>query len=321
MTRGAGVAVQALAVAALVASTVVPLAPIATARSVACDEPATRRVSVSSDEAEARRDSETPSISGDGRFVAFASAAGNLAPGDDNDAYDVFVRDRLLGTTEIVSVATGGEIGNASSLLPAISVTGRFVAFNSIASNFVPGDVDPTLEEALDVFIHDRETHVTERVSVDSNGDPQLAPSFGADVSASGRFVAFTSAGALAPDDANATYDVYVRDRATGTTELISIAEDGVHQSLSSWFPSISGSGRFVAFDSSQDRLVPNDTNRWNDVFVKDRMSGAIEWVSVDSDGRQGRGGAPNRTSPGTGVSSSSPPRSAASSRETRTVG
>ena len=258
---------------------------------IQCDEPVTRRVSISADEMEATRDSALPSISGDGRFVAFMSRAPNLVPGDDNHALDVFVRDRLDGTTEIVSVSTTGEIGNAASLAPAISRNGRFVAFNSEASNFVPGDVDPGQEGSLEVFIHDRDTGVTERVAVDSNEDYVPVPSFAADLSASGRFVTFTAAAALAPGDENQTFDIYVRDREAGTTELLSAPSSGPHLEHPSMFSAISGNGRFVTFDSSQPGLVPNDTNAWNDVFVVDRTADTIERVSVDSDGGQGRRG------------------------------
>jgi Tol biopolymer transport system component len=256
-----------------------------------CDEPLTRRVSVSHDEAEGTRDSALPSISGDGRFVAFMSKAPNLVAGDDNHNLDVFVRDRLDGTTEIVSVSTSGEVGNAASLAPAISRNGRFVAFNSEASNFVPGDIDPGQEGSLEVFVHDRDTGVTERVAVDSNGNYVSAPSFAADVSASGRYVAFTAAAALAPGDENQTFDVYVRDRDAGTTDLVSAPASGPHLEMPSMFPAISGNGRYVTFDSSQPNLVPNDTNSWNDVFVVDRTADTVERVSVDRDGGQGRRG------------------------------
>jgi Tol biopolymer transport system component len=116
-------------------------------------------------------------------------------------------------------------------------------------------------------------------------------PSFAADVSASGRFVTFTAAAALAPGDENQTFDIYVRDREAGTTELVSAPSSGPHLEYPSMFPAISGNGRFVTFDSSQPGLVPNDTNAWNDVFVVDRTADTIERVSVDSDGGQGRRG------------------------------
>ena len=258
---------------------------------IQCDDPVTRRAGISDGEVEGTRDSVLPSISGDGRFVAFMSKAPNLVAGDDNHAVDVFVRDRLDGTTEIVSVSTSGEIGNAASLAPAISRNGRFVAFNSEASNFAPGDIDPGQEGSLEVFIHDRDSGVTERVAVDSNEDYVPVPSFAADVSASGRYVAFTAAAALSPGDENATFDVYVRDREAGTTDLVSAPASGPHLEMPSMFPAISGNGRYVTFDSSQPGLVPNDTNEWNDVFVADRTADTIERVSVDPDGGQGRRG------------------------------
>jgi Tol biopolymer transport system component len=273
------------------ASTVLLDAGVAASGPIACDETVTRRVSISDDEAPARRESVLPSVSEDGRFVAFASRARNLVPGDDNRDFDVFVRDRIEGTTEIVSVDSSGEIGDATSTAPAISATGRYVVFNSTSSNFVPGDVDPSGEGALEVFFHDRESGVTERVAVDSAEDYVPVPSFGADVSDSGRFVAFTAAAALDPDDGNETFDIYVRDRVAGTTEVLSVPASGPHRNVPSLFPSISSTGQYVAFDSSQRRLVDDDSNRWNDVFVADRAAGTVERVSVDSDGGQARRG------------------------------
>src|SRR5437762_932588 len=109
-----------------------------------------------------------PALSAAGRFVAFVSAATNLVTGDTNGAADVFVRDRQTGTTERVSVASGGTQGNAASWGLALSADGRFVAFQSDATNLVAGDTNG----ATDVFVRDRQTGMTERVSVASGGAP-----------------------------------------------------------------------------------------------------------------------------------------------------
>src|SRR5438477_10465809 len=128
--------------------------------------------SVSSAGVQGNQDSEVPAVSGDGRYVAFASLSDNLVPGDTNGAVDVFVRDRLSGTTERVSVSSTGVQGNADSGLlngmggPSLSADGRYVAFDSQASNLVKGDTNG----AIDVFVHDRLTGTTERVSVAGNG-------------------------------------------------------------------------------------------------------------------------------------------------------
>jgi hypothetical protein len=252
----------------------------------------TRRVSLSFDGSEVGRGSEFPLVSRDGRFVAFASRSSKLVPGDDNKATDVFIRDRLEKTTEIVSVASNGEPGNSHSFPNDVSPDGRFVVFSSVASNLAEDDVDPELEEALDVFIHDRETGVTERVSVNSNGERSLAPSFSGAVSDDGRFVVFESGGwNLSDIDHDQTFDVFVRDRDLGTTELVSVNSNGEAGNFSSGDPSISGDGRFVVFDSGADNYVAGDSNEAYDSFVHDRLAGTTEIVSVDSNGAVGRWG------------------------------
>jgi len=112
----------------------------------------TERVSVSSAGVQGNRDSGRPSISADGHFVAFASSASNLAPGDSGLASDIFVRDRWTNSTELVSVSSAGIVGNAASLLPVISSYGRYVAFSSVATNLVTGDTNGR----ADIFVHER---------------------------------------------------------------------------------------------------------------------------------------------------------------------
>jgi Tol biopolymer transport system component len=250
----------------------------------------TERVSVDSSGAEGNQSSDDPSISADGRFVAFASYATNLVPGDTNGFTDVFVHDRQTGATERVSVSTSGEQGNSFSFWTCISADGRCVAFNSSASNLVPGDTNL----AYDVFVHDRLTGTTERVSVDSSGVQGDGDSTGlCSISADGRFVAFASyATNLVPGDTNLAYDVFVHDRQTGATERVSVDSSGVEGNdgsyRGSYRPSISADGRFVGFDSGASNLVPGDTNGYEDIFVHDRQTGATERVSVDSSGVQG---------------------------------
>lgn len=172
----------------------------------------TECVSVSSAGKQGNRYSESPSISADGRFVAFTSDASNLASDDSNGTQDVFVHDRQTGTTERVSVSSSSEQGNDGSFSPSISWDGRFVGFSSDATNFVPGGI------AEDVFVHDRQTGSTERESVSSSGQSGNYFSFDPSISADGRYVAFGSdATNLVPDDTNGTFDVFVRDRGAGS--------------------------------------------------------------------------------------------------------
>src|SRR4028118_169996 len=123
--------------------------------------------------------SDSPSISADGRFVAFSSGASNLVPGDNNSQADIFVRDTLTNTTTLVSLDSAGNQANKASSKPSISADGRFVAFESDASNIVPGDTNSSPDfRSGDVFVRDRLTNTTTRVSVDSAGNQANDRSF-----------------------------------------------------------------------------------------------------------------------------------------------
>ena len=229
----------------------------------------------------------TLSLSADGRHVAFASYAGNLVPGDTNARLDVFVRDRWNGTTERVSVSTAGAQGNQVSDSPSISADGRFVVFMSEASNLVAGDTNGF----WDVFVRDRQSAATERASVSSAGAQGNSRSFTPSISADGRFVAFMSgADNLVAGDANGEFDIFVRDRQSGTTELVSVDSAEAQGNGNSTMTSISSNGRFVAFASLATNLVASDTNGVYDTFVRDRLLGTTELVTVDSAGAQGNG-------------------------------
>jgi Tol biopolymer transport system component len=225
-----------------------------------------------------------PSISADGRFVAFAAWARNLAPGDTNGFGDVFVRDRGAGVTERLSVDGAGTEANDTIHQPALSADGRFVAFVSAATNLVPGDTNGQ----SDVFVHDRRTRTTERVSVASAGSEGSGWSDRPAISADGRFVAFVSAAPdLVPGDTNGRADVFVHDRQTRTTERVNVDSAGTQADGESESPALSADGRFVAFVSAATNLVPGDTNGRADVFVHDRQTRTTERVSVDSAGTQ----------------------------------
>jgi Tol biopolymer transport system component len=241
----------------------------------------TERVSLATGGTQGDFVSLEPSISSDGRFVAFYSGAANLVPGDTNGTYDVFLRDRQSGATERVSVATGGTQGDSASVYPSISADSRFVAFYSAATNLVAGDTNA----AADVFVHDRLMDTTERVDVDSSGSQPDGGAGIASISGDGRYVAFASyATNLVPDDDTHGYsDIFVRDRlhVVRTTEMVSVDSSGVQGNSVSLWGSISGDGRYVAFRSGS-RLA-NDPGSFYDIFVRDLQSGTTECASVDS--------------------------------------
>ena len=247
----------------------------------------TERLSVSSSGAQANGESLYPAITPDGRFVSFTSLASNLVAGDTNNAGDIFVRDRLAGTTERVSLATGGSEGNAISASSHISNDGRFVAFQSFASNLVPGDTNGV----NDVFIRDRANGTTERVSVATNGAQGDNHSGFASLSGDGRYVAFQSyATTLVAGDTNGVADAFIRDRATGTTERVSVASTGAQGDEDCLYTAIPNDGRYVLFESSATNLVANDTNSLSDVFIHDRRLATTERMSVSSTGSQAAG-------------------------------
>jgi tricorn protease-like protein len=226
-----------------------------------------------------------PSISADGRYVAFASEASNLVTGDTNGSYDVFVFDRVTSETTLVSVDSNGVQGNGASNQPSISGDGRFVAFSSYASNLVPGDTNAT----SDVFVHDRRTGQTTRVSVDSDGVQGNAQSGTPSISTDGRFVAFGSAATnLVPHDTNSSPDIFLHDRRTGQTSIVSINASGAEGNNVSFNAWLSADGRFVTFSSLASNLVPGDTNAYDDIFVRDQATGLITRVSVSDFGTQG---------------------------------
>jgi hypothetical protein len=222
----------------------------------------TERVSVDSSGAEADDATEIPFLSADGRFVAFSSFATNLVAGDTNQHVDAFLHDRSTGSTERVSVDSSGGEANGGSFAYAVSADGQVVAFQSDASNLVTHDTNAF----QDVFVHDRSTGITERVSLSTSGHQGNSFSEKAYLSRDGRFVAFSSfASNLVHTDLNGVWDVFVHDRAAGTTERVSIDSSGTEGDLDSFVSSISADGRFVTFYSTATNLVAGDTNGVND--------------------------------------------------------
>ena len=244
----------------------------------------TERVSVNTIGAPANDESSWPSISSDGRFVAFQSDASNLVGADTNGFSDIFVHDRMTGQIKRGSVDSIGTQGNAHSRRPSISSDGRFVAFSSSANNLT-GFIGCCVSQVL---VHDRMLGQTAPVSVDSMGTlANFQTNLDATISSDGRFVAFESfANNLVPGDTNARWDLFVHDRMTSETTLVSFDFMG-RLTSDSFNPSISADGRFVAFDSDSP-LLRIDTNAVRDIFLHDRMTGQTTLLSVESTGRQG---------------------------------
>jgi hypothetical protein len=245
------------------------------------------RASVSSSGVQGNWFSYRPSLSADGRYVAFDSIANNLVPGDtnSNDGSDVFVMDLRTGIIERVSVGHGQA--NDSSSGASISGDGRYVAFVSDATNLV----GTPAASHTQVYVHDRVTGTNVRASVDSSGNPGdngmvTPPILTVSLSRDGTSAAFDSSYTnLVPGGTSGQGDIFVHDLSSGTTELVSLATNGVRSNGISQLPVVSGDGRFVAFTSTASNLVPGDTNIGNDVFLRDRQAGTTELVSISMNG------------------------------------
>ena len=250
----------------------------------------TRRVSPADepDDGSAGSFSYGPVMSAGGRYVAFVSNAAVLTPGVPRPGQQSYVHDLRTGTTERVSRTVDGGLPSAQSRPTSLSADGRHVALESRAADLVPGDTN----DDDDIFVHDRRTGRNERVSVADDGAEIPAHRLhlgGGDLSADGRYAVFeTASGTAVPGDTNNRTDVFVRDRVRRTTERVSLGVGGVqpthHMSLSR----ISGNGRYVSFYGYSANLVPGDTNRTGDVFLRDRFRGTTERVSLGVDGAQG---------------------------------
>ncbi len=212
--------------------------------------------------------SAAPSISADGRWIAFVSSASDLVAGDTNGTADIFVYDRLTEKFERVSVASDGTQANAASARPAISANGRFVAFESLADNLAPGDVNA----ASDIFVHDRLTGVTERVSVNAYGEGGNGWSEQASISEDGIFVAFLSdADNLLPTDTNGVRDAFVHNRLSGYTWRVSIDSRGAQADGASRTATITPSGRTAFFVSDAANLTA-DPNPGGSLYAFNRI-------------------------------------------------
>jgi PKD repeat protein len=255
----------------------------------------TERVSVSDAGAQAQAGALTRGrnrlgISADGRFVAFASIANDLVLGTLSFDDRVYVRDRLLQRTELVSVRSDGTFGpTTGGFSPSLSEDGRFVAFASGSNDLVPGDTNGV----GDIFVHDRDTGITERVSITGAGAQATCPPLETNgcnrdpvISRHGRTVAFRSrATNLVLGDTNNRDDVFVRDLEAGMTELVSQSTDGElgdgnsgegHFINDETTMALSADGRFVAFCSDATNLIPTDGNGLEDIYLRDRQAAGL---------------------------------------------
>ena len=223
-----------------------------------------------------------PSISADGRLVAFWSSSTDLGP-EDGDGYGaIFVRDRVTRSLQRISDRAFGKSRLSSTYSPSLSGSGRYVAFASSSEQ-------PNTLYRSDVHLYDRQTGAVELVAA-GQGTGERADVRSPAISPDGGFVGFDSYSRLARADRNQWSDVFVRDRARGTITRVSVASGERGGNGNSWGGAVSAGGRFVAFTSAASNLVPGDENRAPDVFVRDRAAGTTRCVSVDSSGKPAGG-------------------------------
>jgi Tol biopolymer transport system component len=241
--------------------------------------------SVNSSGAKGNGYSVRPSISDDGTKIVFDSTATNFDAGDADSNFDVYVKNLVTGGVDLVSVTSGGAKGNDASFGAVISPDGTKVAFNSTATNLNPADTDGF----TDVYVKDLVTGELSLASTSDQGSTGNDASFGPQLSRDGRIVAFMSrATNLDPADSQPYEDVYAKDLATGDLKLVSAAADGTKGDSLSFLGSISRDGGVVAFDSISTNLHPADTDSFDDVFLKDLATGALNLVSGTAGGQKG---------------------------------
>lgn len=243
------------------------------------------RVSIRSNGAQTvNGDSQNAAISADGRYVAFQSDDETLVTGDSNTFSDIFLHDRETGTTIRVSRGLESAQPDGDSSNPAISANGRYIAFESDAKNLVVDD----LNAQLDIFVYDRDTQITTRVSVGTGGVEGTQFSYSPSISADGQLIAFASYSPnLVTPDSNSKSDIFVYDLTGSSIERISSAD----ADDAAFDPFISADGRYVAYRSLATNLVENDANDAADIFLFDRLNLTTVRVSVNSSGEEANGG------------------------------
>ena len=245
----------------------------------------TFRASVTAAGGDAGDDSGGGSISSDGRHVAFVTWARLVAAEDRDWGFrDIIVRDMELGENSLASVAADGGEAEQACWEPAIAGNGRRVAFVSNADNLVPADGNT----AMDAFVRDLDSGETIRIGVDPAGGDANDRNRHPRLSDDGRFVAFRShASNLVEGDSNEQADIFVRDLDAGSTIRVNLSSDGAQAADGgSWFPDISGDGRFVVFLTDATNLF-DDSNTWGDIVAHDRITGVTSQLSTSVAGRQ----------------------------------
>jgi hypothetical protein len=233
------------------------------------------------DDGEGRSRLGAPSVSSDGQLIAFATDLSDLVENDTNELSDVFVYDSQSDSIERISLAFDGQEANGDSLQASISGDGRYVAFSSFANNLVGQDINAK----QDVFVFDRQTGQTVRISRGGLNEETDGDSRAPAISFDGHVVAFDSdASNLVDPGGDKQRNVYVFDFSDGTMQRASSGAESLGGS--SQDPSLSADGRFVAFGSTAS-LVPGDDNSAQDIYVNDRLWGTTVCASVDSTGRQ----------------------------------
>lgn len=247
----------------------------------------TKRVSLSSSGAQGDWDSYCPMISADGRYVLFSSYASNLVPNDFNNTVDVFLRDLVTNTTEMLSIDSNGVHGNGASFLPTGSADMRYVVFVSDATNLDPADTNGV----DDIFVRDRVAQTTTRITYGPGGIQSDGNSIYPILAADGRYVTFSSyATNLVVGDVNGFGDVFRCDLQTGVIELASLTNSGalgLGNSEGIGLNLISSDGRFILFASTAPNLVANDNNAQTDVFVRDMTLQTTVRASVGVTGQE----------------------------------
>lgn len=244
----------------------------------------TQIVSVPSGTKEGGGSAFAPEISADGRFVVFEGGSETLVPFDSNNAVDVFVHDRKTGKTKRVSLSSSGTQADDGGFQPSISPNGRYVAFTSVSDDLVSGDSNGL----TDIFVHDRETGKTRRVSVDSSGAESNGSSERPSVADDGTVAFSSGADNLVGGDGNSLYDIFVHNLKTGETERVSVASGGAEGDSSSLSAAISRNGNVVAFKSAATTFVAGTSGVYEEIWVHFMSGGKTKLIT------KGMGGAPS---------------------------
>ncbi|MFQ5401706.1 MAG: hypothetical protein ACE5E7_19170 [Anaerolineae bacterium] len=252
------------------------------------------RISLGTGGAEANDSSFYVYLSADGRFAAFESYASNWAADGLPNFVDVFLRDRQTDMTIKVSHGYDGSNTDDDSIDPTLSADGRYLVFNSYATNLVPNDTNRDLwfRDGLDVFLYDRMTGQTQRVSLTWEGKQVDGNSFGT-ITPDGRYVVFSSNGPNMVQGENnaARYSsIYLRDWRTGAMERIAKAVDGGYPNGMLSNISASYDGRYIVYKGEASNLVANDTNGVSDIFLYDHQTGKTIRVSEPPGGGNANG-------------------------------